>query len=180
MKKLIFSVALAVIGMVSINAQEGFKAEVTLGATIGDASDAFGINYGAAASYLVPVMDNLHVGGKVGLDIFNGKDIDVIGFDSNFKVKNMTLIPITASAQYDFAEQFFGGVDLGYALSLNNDYNGGFYFMPKAGWQNEYIQVFGYLKGMSSKIDKDLDPGSDLVKNFNNTMGIGIGAAYKF
>lgn len=178
MKKVILSAALAMIGFGFTNAQEGIKGEVTIGATVGDASDVFGINYGAAVSYLYPVMDNLHVGGKVGLDIFNGKDIDVIGLDSNFKVKNMTIIPITASAQYDFMDQFFGAADLGFALSLNDDYKGGFYFMPKAGWQNDFIQVFGYLKGISSKIDKD--PGSELVKGFNNTMGIGIGGAYKF
>lgn len=167
----------AVCGLTMANAQEGIKAEVTVGATIGDAADVFGINYGAAASYLYPVMDNLHVGGKVGIDIFSGKDV---GMGSNFKAKNMTLIPITASAQFDFADQFFAGADLGYALSLNNDYNGGFYFMPKGGWQNDEFQVFAYLKGLSSKIDRDLDTGNELVNGFSNTMGIGIGAAYKF
>lgn len=185
MKKLIFSAALAVIGLVSVNAQEGLKAELTIGATIGDASEAFGFNYGGAVSYLYPVMEKLHVGGKVGLDIFNGKNIDSViingeEVNSNLKAQNMTLIPITASAQYDFLDQFFGGVDLGYALSLNNDYDGGFYFMPKAGWQNEYFQVFGYLKGVSSKIDRNVTTGTTWSKDFNNTMGIGLGAAYKF
>lgn len=176
MKKLLLSAILGLAGLVGVNAQEGFKAEVTVGATIGDASDAFGINYGAAASYLYPVMEGLHVGGKVGLDVFSGKDI----MNTNVKLKNMTLIPITASAQYDITEQFFAGVDLGYALSLNNDYNGGFYFMPKGGWQNEYIQVFAYLKGISSKIDSGLGQFETVDSRFNNTMGLGIGAAYKF
>jgi hypothetical protein len=176
MKKLFLSACLGLIGLVGVNAQEGLKAEVTVGATIGDASDVFGINYGAAASYLYPVMEDLHVGAKVGLDIFSGKDI----MNTNVKLKNMTLIPITASAQYDIMDQFFAGVDLGYALSLNNDYNGGFYFMPKGGWQNEFIQVFAYLKGISSKIDKGLNPVNDIDPKFNNTMGLGVGFAYKF
>lgn len=184
MKKLFLSACLGLIGLVGVNAQEGLKAEATVGATIGDGADAFGINFGAAASYLYPVMENLHVGGKVGLDIFGGKKVDAVIIDgvavnSNLKAQNMTLIPITASAQYDFMDQFFAGVDLGYAISLNNDYNGGFYFMPKGGWQNEFIQVFAYLKGISSKIDSDI-PDTAFSKNFNNVMGIGVGAAYKF
>ena len=184
MKKLILSAFVAVLSLTAVKAQEGIKVEATIGATIGDASEAFGINYGVGASYLYPVMDNFHVGGKVGLDIFNGKKLDAIIVDgvqvnSNLKAQNMTLIPITVSAQYDITEEFFGAADLGYALSLNNDYNGGFYFMPKAGWQNEYIQVFGYLKGVSSKIDKSVQDTA-WSKNFNNAMGVGIGAAYKF
>lgn len=176
MKKLIFSAALAVIGLVSVNAQEGLKASGHIGATIGDAADVFGLNFGADVSYLYPVMENFHVGGKIGFDIFSGKDIP----DSNSKYKGLTLIPIAASAQYDFTEQFFAGADLGYALSLNNDYNGGFYFMPKGGWQNEYFQVFGFLKGISSKIDRDLDLADETVRGFSNAMAIGVGAAYKF
>lgn len=176
MKKLVLSMMVAVLGLGMANAQEGLKAGAHIGATVGDASEVFGLNFGAEVAYLYPVMDNFHVGGTIGLDIFSGKDIP----NSNLKSKNLTLIPIAVSAQYDFLEQFFGAADLGYALSLNNDYNGGFYFMPKAGWQNEDFQAFVFLKGISSKIDGDLDLGDDTVRGFSNTMAIGIGGAYKF
>ena len=81
MRKLILSAFVAVLGLTAVKAQEGFKVEATIGATIGDASEAFGINYGIGASYLYPVMDNFHVGGKVGLDIFNGKKLDAVIVD---------------------------------------------------------------------------------------------------
>lgn len=176
MKKLILSTLLALVGFVYINAQDGFRIGAQIGPTVGDAADVFGVNYGADLFYMVEVIDRLSVGGKVGIDVFSGKDIA----NSNSKLKNMTLIPIAASGQFDFTDQFFGAADVGFALSLNNDYNGGFYFMPKGGWQNEHFQVFGFLKAISSKIDHDLDLGSSTVYGFSNALSVGIGGAYKF
>ncbi|SMC79002.1 hypothetical protein [Moheibacter sediminis] len=176
MKKLVLSMMVAVLGLTTANAQEGLKASAHIGAVVGDATEVFGFNIGADATYLYPVMDNLHIGGKVGLEMFSGKSIP----DSNAKYKGLTLIPVTVSAQFDITEEFFAAADLGYALSINNDYDGGFYFMPKGGWQNDDFQIFAFLKGISSKIDRKLDLGETTVRGFSNTMAIGIGGAYKF
>ncbi len=172
MKKLIFSAALAVIGLVSVNAQEGLKAGAHIGVPAGNSTDYFGVNFGADISYLYPVMENFHVGGAIAVDLFSGKEITGTGT----KIKGLTMLPIAASAQYDFLDQFFAGVDLGYALSLNKDYNGGFYFQPKGGWQNEYFQAFVFLKGISSSVDVV----TPYYSNFSNIMTIGVGGAYKF
>jgi len=171
MRRLILSAFVAVMGLMTANAQEGFKAGAHIGMPVGDATDYFGVNFGAEASYLYPVMENLHVGGTAGLDIYSGKEITGTGT----KLKNLTLFPVAASAQYDFMDQFFAGVDLGYAFSLTKDYNGGFYFQPKGGWQNEYFQAFIFLKSISSSIDV-----TPYYSNYSSITTIGVGGAYKF
>lgn len=172
MKKMIFSAALALIGLGSVNAQEGLKAGAHIGVPVGDATDYLGVNFGAEVSYLYPVMENLHVGGIAGIDIFSGKSIP----GDNKKFTSSTLLPIAASAQYDFLEQFFGAVDLGYAFSLSKDYNGGFYFQPKGGWQNEYFQAFVFIKNIGLTIDAPITE----YGNFSSITTIGVGGAYKF
>jgi len=171
MKKLLLSAFIAVLGLGWANAQEGLKAGAHVGVPVGDVSDYFGFNFGAEVSYLYPVMENLHVGGTAGVDLFSGKEITNTGT----KFKGLTLLPIAASAQYDFLDQFFAGVDLGYALSLSKDYNGGFFFQPKGGWQNEYFQAFVFVKGISAKMDV-----APIYSDFSNITTVGVGAAYKF
>lgn len=172
MKKIILTAVIAVAGLISAHAQEGFKVGAHIGVPVGDATDYFGINFGAEASYLYPVMENLHVGGIAGLDIYSGKEITGTGT----KLKNLTLLPIAASVQYDFTEQFFGAADVGYAFSLNKDYNGGFYFQPKGGWQNEMFQAFLFVKVISSEVDV----ASPLYGNYSAVTTLGVGGAYKF
>lgn len=162
----------AVCGLTAANAQEGLKAGAHVGVPVGNASDYFGVNFGAEISYLYPIMENFHVGGTAGVDLFSGKEITGTGT----KLKGLTLVPIAASAQYDFLDQFFGGVDIGFALSLSKDYNGGFFFQPKAGWQNEEFQAFVFVKGISSGVDV-VDP---VYSNFSTLTTVGVGAAYKF
>lgn len=166
----------AVLGLGMANAQEGFKVGAHIGVPVGDATDYFGVNFGADASYLYPVMENLHIGGTAGLDIFSGKSIP----HSIEKKKNLTLLPIAVSAQYDFLDQFFAGVDLGYAFSLTNKYTGGLFFQPKGGWQNETFQAFVFIKAISSEVDVDDIITDDDFINYSNLMTIGIGGAYKF
>lgn len=171
MRKTMLTICLMTMAIFTVQAQEGLKAEGHIGAMMGDASDYFGLNIGASVSYLYPVMDNLHLGGMAGLDLFTGKDIPNTGT----KLKGMTLLPIAFSAQYDFDENFFAGADVGYGLSLSKDYKGGFLFQPKGGWQNEFFQVFAYFKSISNSLD--VQP---TYKNFNSVNAIGVGAAYKF
>lgn len=161
----------AVLGLGMANAQDGLKAGAHVGVPVGDASDYFGFNFGGEVSYLYPVMENFHVGGTAGIDMFSGKEITGTGT----KFKGLTLLPIAASAQYDFLDQFFAGVDLGYALSLSKDYDGGFFFQPKGGWQNEDFQAFVFVKGISAGLD--VDP---MYSDFSTLVTIGIGGAYKF
>lgn len=171
MKKLILTVIFAAIGLGTMNAQEGLKGGAYVGVPSGNSTDYFGMNYGVFAAFHYPVFENLHLGATAGLDFFSGKDIP----GTNQKFKGFTVLPIGVSGQFNLSDEFFATVDLGFALSLSKDYTGGFFFQPKGGWQNEYVQVFVFFKNLSSKLDT-----ATSFKNFNSITSIGVGGAYKF
>lgn len=173
MKKLILTAVVLMMSFVTINAQEGLKGGAYLGVPSGDSSETFGVNYGANISYHYPVFENLWLGGIAGLDLFSGKDIP----GGNLKHKGLTLLPIGLSGQFNLNEQFFVTLDLGVSLSLSKDYKGGFFFQPKGGWQNDFVQIFAFIKNVSSELDTVTQSSS---KNFNNITSIGVGGAYKF
>lgn len=172
MKKQFLALAFAAIALVNVQAQDGIKASAYVGAPVGNASDFFSFHIGADIAYFYPVMDNLGIGGKIGLDLFSGKDIS----NTNQKNKGATYIPIAATAQYNITDDIFAGADIGFALSLSDSYKGGFYFLPKAGWQNDTYQIFAFGKSITSDVKK---PTSN-VNDFSTITTIGIGAAYKF
>lgn len=171
MKKLLSATICLLIGLTSVNAQEGLTGGAYLGVPSGNSTDYFGMNYGVNASYRYPVFDNLLLGGTAGLDFFAGKDIA----GTNTKNKGLALLPIGVSGQFNLNEQFFAGLDLGFALSLSKDYTGGFFFQPKGGWQNEFVQVYAFIKNISSELDT-----ATSFKSFNSITSIGVGGAYKF
>lgn len=172
MKKLILSSLFVVVGIVSANAQNGFKVGAHLGFPVGDASDYYGMNFGVEATYLYPISDVFHLGGTAGIDVFSGKEVTGTGL----RIKNLTLLPIAISGQLDFLDQFFAAADLGYAFSLSKNYDGGFYFQPKGGWQDDTWQTFLFIKAISS----DVDVASPYYGNYSTITTIGVGGAYKF
>lgn len=172
MKKLILTLIVTTIGLGSVNAQDGLKGGAYFGMPLGKSANTFSLNYGAFATYYYPVFENFYAGGVAGIDFFSGKNIS----GTNLKSKGYTVLPIGASGLYSLYDQFFVSLDLGYALSLSRYYTGGFFFQPKAGWQNEDIQIFTYFKSTSSK----LYFSGTSSKNFGNIVSIGIGGAYKF
>lgn len=171
MRNLILTAVVLMMSVMSLNAQEGLKGGAFIGVPSGNSTDYFGMNYGANLSYHYPVFDNLWLGGIVGLDLFAGKDIP----GTNTKNKGFTLVPIGVSGQFNLNEQFFAMLDLGFALSLSKDYKGGFFFQPKGGWQNDFVQVFVFFKNISSELDT-----ATSFKNFSSITSIGVGGAYKF
>lgn len=171
MKKWFFCLCLVLTGLATIHAQEGLKGGGYIGVPTGNATDYFGLNYGVSASYHYPVFENLHLGAVAGLDFFSGKDIS----GTNTKNKGLALVPIGVSGQFNLSSQFFAMVDLGFAMSLSKDYKGGFFFQPKGGYQDEYFQVFFFIKNISSELDRATD-----FKNFNSITSFGVGGAYKF
>ena len=170
MKKLILS-AMAVCAFGLASAQEGgFKVGVHAGMPMGDAGDMYSFNFGADVAYLWEVADGFKAGVTTGYSYFSGKEYDEAGDlgDWGDKVKvNGAFIPVAATGQYSFSDNFFGGADLGYALYAGDgDGDGGFYYQPKVGYQTEKIEVFVSYKGISAD-------GASI-----STLGAGF--AYKF
>ncbi|ADX68119.1 MULTISPECIES: hypothetical protein [Weeksella] len=169
MKKLVLATAVAVFGVVGLQAQStGFEAGVHVGIPVGDVSDASNFNIGLDVAYLYPVAQNFRLGLASGYDHFVGKDnVDDFGF-----------IPLAASAKFTPTQNFFVGADLGYAFATNDGMDGGFYYQPKVGYSGALVDVYGFYKGVSGTNKYEV-LGVE-YKNDWNIGSVGLGVAYKF
>ncbi|MCL5247433.1 porin family protein [Cellulophaga sp. 20_2_10] len=129
MKKL-FIVAIAALGFAfSAQAQEGFGAGVNLGIPMGDIDDFYGFNIGVDAQYLGAVSETFYAGGTVGYSRYFGKS------EEGYEAEDISFLPIAAVAKFMVTEDFSIGTDLGYAVSLKDELDGGFYYRPKLGYR---------------------------------------------
>lgn len=174
MKKLLLSTAIAVFGLMGVNAQ--MEAGPYLGLPIGDA-DGFAFNAGATFGYYYEVIPRLKVGGIVGVDHFFGKEYEEGGF--TYDANDATFIPIAASAKFNITDKFFAGLELGYAIGVTDAAgDGGFLYRPRVGFSLPLIDVFAFYKGINYSYDIDYGLGST---NYTwNTGSVGVGAAFKF
>ena len=174
MRKILFSVA-ALFAFGAANAQDagGFSLGAHVGAPMGDAKDAVSVNFGVDAAYMFPVAENFTLGIASGYTMFSGKDYDStyvgpggVVIKTSVKGKGIGYIPLAASAKYLITENFFLGVDLGYAFYVGDgDGNGGLYYQPKLGYDFKPFEVYGFYKGIGDEV----------------TIGsVGLGVAYKF
>ncbi|SMC59483.1 hypothetical protein [Moheibacter sediminis] len=174
MKKLFLTAAIAVFGLVGVNAQ--FEAGAYLGAPIGD-SDGASLNAGATFAYYVPIVEGLKIGGIAGVDHFFGKDYR--GFD----YPDATFIPIAASAKYNFNPKLFVGLDLGYAIGVSDGAgDGGFLVRPRFGFSLPIVDLYAYYKSISYSYDS---PGNWNNNDWDwddtwNLGSVGVGASFKF
>jgi hypothetical protein len=159
MKKMILA-AVAVMTFGFANAQEGkFKVGVHAGLPMGDSKDAYSVNLGADVAYMWKVADKFTVGATTGFSTYLGKDYTyyVYSFtpfpalvEGKMKMKDASFIPVAATGQYSLTDNVFVGADLGYAINVGGDLDGGFLYQPKVGYQNEKIELYAAYKGISS------------------------------
>ncbi|HOD11121.1 MAG TPA: hypothetical protein PKH91_10295, partial [Flavobacterium sp.] len=122
------------------NAQDGaFKLGAHVGIPMGDIKDASSLNYGLDAAYVWSVADKFKAGVTTGYDVFSGKD----GID------DITFLPVAATGQYSFSDKIFGGLDLGYAVGISDNNDGGLLYQPKVGYQAEKFEVALGYKGIA-------------------------------
>ncbi|MGI9546846.1 MAG: hypothetical protein ACR2MM_06405 [Flavobacteriaceae bacterium] len=128
MKKLVLFGCLALLGLV-VQAQNEFRAGAHIGLPIGDSSDFATFAIAVDLGYLFEITEEVQVGPTVGYSHSFGDTIDT-GLGS-FDIDDVQFIPIAASGHYNFTEEFWFGLDLGYALGLNDGNDGGFYYSPR-------------------------------------------------
>lgn len=174
MKKFLLSAAIAVFGLMGVNAQ--FEVGPYVGVPIGDA-DGFGFNAGATFGYYYEVIPRLKVGGILGVDHFFGKEYEDGGF--TYDANDATFIPIAASAKFNITDKFFAGLELGYAIGVTDAAgDGGFLYRPRVGLSLPMIDVYAFYKGISYSYDVTYDWG---YYDYSwNTGSIGAGAAFRF
>jgi hypothetical protein len=157
MKKVLVIFAFLLGGMLCMNAQGTFRIGAHLGLPTGDTSDFSNFTYGLDGSYLWPIDDMFSAGVATGYSSYSGKD----DYD------NYSFIPIAATGRADFAETWFGALDLGYAIATSDNGDGGFYYQPKIGWSDGKVDVFVFYQGISVK-DATFD-----------VSAFGVGGAFK-
>ncbi len=147
----------------------GFKVGVNIGLPIQDAGDVSSFNYGVDIAYLFEVMENLEVGGLVGYTVYNGDgEYDVYDGGEGIIVKNYKdagFVPISTTARYYFSDRkFFGGLDLGYAISVSGDADGGLFIRPKFGFNLGKITLIGSFQRITGGVDYFEGDVSNVVK----------------
>lgn len=139
------------------NKNSWFKAGLTAGIPVGDASDfsAFSVGADLRGQYLVT--PHFAIGIASGYNHYFGKD----------DFEDFGLIPLAGFARYYFkAEGLFVGADFGYGLLTNVDDNtGGIYVNPHVGYHNRDWNFYAFFQ-------------NTFAGNDTNIQAVGLGATY--
>lgn len=159
MKKFLLAISF-LIGIGQANAQyENIHVSAQLGFPTGTFSNAFNLHFGLEGTYyfLDDVAEGLKIGATAGYNLYTASDDFFADFD---------FITLAASGRYEFTEEFFARLDMGFGIGLEDKSSGGFLFEPRVGYNLGKLDVFGYYKRISESI-------------FAITS-VGVGATYKF
>ena len=124
MKKTFVLLAFLIIGF-TVNAQGFLKVGATAGIAVSDAGDIADWALGVDAYYMIEKQDAvINFGPTIGFRNF---------FMSNSGVDDAKFLPIAGAARLKLFGIFTGGVDVGYALGISDNLDGGFYYRPILG-----------------------------------------------
>lgn len=153
----------------NVNGQDtGVTIGGRVGLPLGDAGDISQVSLGLDVSYLYDLSDQLKVGVATGYDLFVTKNIEIFG--EKIKVDNISFLPVAATAKFDFTDQIFVGLDLGYAVALTDGVDGGMLYQPRIGTAFSQFNAFLYYRGISIK--------NELLNTRTNLSTIGLGVSY--
>lgn len=124
MKKLFLLSIIAVFAIGSMNAQGQFRAGINGGIPVGDFADFSTFAIAVDLGYLFEISDDFDAGIETGYTNFFGKD----GFDG------FSFIPITAVGNLDVSEEISLEAGAGYAVSLESNGGGDFYWKFQAAY----------------------------------------------
>ncbi len=166
----------------------GFKVGANIGIPLGGAKDVSKFNFGADIAWLWEIADNFEVGGLTGFTYFTGDGSSIEPYD--YKVaaakssghgdyESAGFIPIAATARYYFSDRkMFAGLDLGYAINVSGDADGGFYFRPKFGYNLGKVNLIGSFQKISGNINY---PGTSVKIDGNSGYGsLNFGVEFAF
>ena len=143
MKKIALFTLAVFFGLSCVKAQD-FNGGIHLGLPLGDAGDYADFSLIADLNYLFDVSDEFRVGPSVGYSHSFVDGLDDIQF-----------LPIAAAGRFNASPEFSIGVDLGYAVGVNDGNEGGFYYSPRVAYSvTDLIDLVLAYRGVS------LDGGS--------------------
>ncbi|CAM3500606.1 hypothetical protein ELOC111193_08275 [Elizabethkingia occulta] len=156
MKKNLFIGVFALLGFAA-NAQTkgNFKLGTHIGVPTGNLADVASFNVGIDMAYLFNIDTNFKAGFTTGYSHYFVKDytIEYSGGKFTLQPEDIAIIPVAATAKYNFEPNFFIGADLGYAFFVvgGEGTTGAFYFQPRLGYQLKNNELYISYKGMSKE-----------------------------
>lgn len=146
MKKLCFSIVTMFLLTIGVQAQGGFNLGVFVGIPVADGADVATFSTGIDVSYLFEINDKFSLGPATGYSHSFG---DSVG-NSSLDYDDFQYIPIAGAGRFHINEMFTVGVDLGFAVGVNDGNDGGFYFRPLFGYNvTEKIMLTASYRGIS-------------------------------
>ena len=139
MKKLLLLLLLTVFGTGQAYSQMDIKVGVHGGIPAGDVDDFSSFTASVDAAYLLSLADIVEVGPLVGYSHFFGED----DFD------DFQFVPIAAAGRLGLPQSIFVGLDLGYAIALEDNWDGGFYYRPQVGYNFLMVALVVSYSGIS-------------------------------
>jgi len=169
MKKLFLCAAIAVCSFANMNAQE-FNLGVSAGLPIGDAGEVTTFSGLLDVQYLFEVSEDFAVGPMAGLSYSFGEEIE-LPTDSvepvTIDLDDAVFVPIGGAARYGVSDKFTLGLDLGYALGINDGNDGGFYYSPRVQYGvSESLDIVAAYRGISE------DGGSFAIVSLGVEFGL--------
>ncbi|MCY2687614.1 hypothetical protein [Salinimicrobium sp. TH3] len=147
MKKLFLSAVVTLFTMSAVYSQQGnFSIGINGGIPVGDIEEFATFNLGGEVAYRFGISEQFEAGALVGYSHFFG-DSGEDEFGS-WEVEDFQFLPLAASARFNM-ESFFAGADVGYAVGVNEDNEGGFYYKPHVGMNFGKIGVLASYSGIS-------------------------------
>ena len=141
MRKLFLFIAVAIFGLLNLNAQ-GFKLGANVGIPTGDASDFSSFAIGIDVNFLWEASEAFDAGLAAG---FSNSFIKKEWGDTDVQ-----FLPIAAAGRFNASEDFKIGADLGYAIGINDGNDGGFYYRPMVGYNiSEIMEIDLSYSGVS-------------------------------
>lgn len=143
------------------------EASVHLGIPTEDVQDAVNLVFGLDFNYyFIEVAEVMEFGFTGGYLNFNGEQ-RLSSSSLNVALPDASFLRFGASGRLNFNTRLYFGLDLGYAIGLD-DIEGGVFYQPKIGFRQSQFSFFVYYQ----KIRTD--------DRFQNYSSVGVGATYHF
>ncbi len=173
-KKLLFITLFSAFGIFTSNAQ--FNVGVNAGLPLGDIGDYASFNVSLDVGYFFEINDVISIGPITGYSHSFAKDVH------GFKGDDVQYIPVAAAGRFQISEVFSAGMDLGYAIGLNDGNDGDIYYRPIIAFSvSENIDLTAHFTGIGASSSESSTSGDVTVTTTSPGFSvIGLGANYKF
>ncbi|WP_339611221.1 hypothetical protein [uncultured Planktosalinus sp.] len=157
MKKRISVLSFLLIAVFSLQAQQkqGVKLEGGIALPVGEnlVETTFGL--GADLSFLFNIAGSLQMGPSAGFYNYFGKGSTLPPAIGGGTASDVQIAPLAVTSRYYVIKELFMGVDLGYGLRLDKDFEdeSGFYYKPKIGFSFGPLSTLLSYSSVTGELD---------------------------